>query len=185
MSYIADHMRQSLANHELTPVQTGVVTAYRMGRPHTRMMSTLILFTPEGIALMGDLTPERHGSISALGYGLDWFAGTLSEDYLCKKFLTTRWVHELAINELRDPRSYLREDITPETGARLDEIAHELADHGCEWVAEQIMDLGFDNVPGFGYDPGEAGWLCAIQQRFAELYGQAEARSPKPIASSD
>lgn len=23
---------------------------------------------------------------------------------------------------------------------------------------------------GYGYDPGEAGWLCAIQQKFSELY---------------
>lgn len=61
-----------------------------------RMMSTLIVFTPEGIVLMGDLTPGHHGNVSALGYGLSWFAGDLSGSYLCEKFLQKSWHAELA-----------------------------------------------------------------------------------------
>jgi hypothetical protein len=78
----ADNFRRQLDRHVLEIVQEGpTVSAYYLKEPGKgRMMSTLIVFTPEGIALMGDLTPEQNGSVSALGYGRDWFSGHLSPD---------------------------------------------------------------------------------------------------------
>jgi hypothetical protein len=163
-------MKESLKDHVLTLVQEGEVTAYYLGKKGTRMMSCLLLFTPEGIAIMGDLTPQLHGSVSVYGYGIGWFSKHLSEGYLCEKFLRERFVPELAEKELRDPEGYWREELSPEVS---DRIADDLCDHGQEWLYEELLDAGVDcsdGIPGFGYDPAEAGWLCAIQQRFSELY---------------
>lgn len=70
-----------------------------------RMQSCLILFTPEGIIICGDLCPgndPRNSGVHAFGYGLTWFAGHLSSGYLCEKFLSKEWHKELAIEDCRD-----------------------------------------------------------------------------------
>lgn len=64
-----------------------------------RMQSTYFLFTPEGIIITGDLCPgndSRNSGVHAFGYDLHWFAGRLSESYLCEKFLTESWHADLA-----------------------------------------------------------------------------------------
>lgn len=69
-----------------------------------RMQSCLILFTPEGINICGDLCPgndPRNSGVHAFGYGLNWFAGELSWSYLCEKFLSKEWHKELAIEDCR------------------------------------------------------------------------------------
>ncbi len=74
-----------------------------MKRPGSgRMMSTQILFTPEGIVISGDLCPRvgTRGVISDLGYGLNWFSGKLSNSYLCEKFFVVGWHRDLAEEEL-------------------------------------------------------------------------------------
>lgn len=173
MSYIEPHMAEGLANHRLDLLQQGPITAYRMGLPGTPTMSTLLLFTPVGIALMGDLTPERNGSVSALGYGLEWFKNEMSEGYLCEKFLEKKFVPELALRDLRDPDGLIRSDATPEQLEALDRIARTIHDYDGSLLAHELLFAGFDicdGVPGWGYHPGEAGWLCAIQRKFRELY---------------
>ena len=118
--YIEIHMRESLKDHTLEKIADvpcegdlykpeSRIVAYRLQPPKkTRCMSTLLTFTPEGIVLQGDLTPGHHGMVSAIGYGLDWFAGPLGESYLCGKFLQETWIQEIAIRELKDPACYLR-----------------------------------------------------------------------------
>jgi hypothetical protein len=171
----ADDSTKRLANHTLHLLQDGPhVTAYYLReRPDSRMMSTLILFTPEGIALMGDLTPQLNGSVSALGYGPAWFAGQLSPDYLCSKFLRKEWVHAIAKRELRERADEAEASgYTKEQAAKWAEIADEFDDDA---GPESLYDLlpGFDTsdgIPGMGYEPVAGGWLVAIQRTFARLY---------------
>jgi hypothetical protein len=69
-----------------------------------RMQSCLIMFSPEGINILGDLCPgndARNSGVHAYGYGLDWFAGHLSWSYLCEKFLSKEWHKELAEGDCR------------------------------------------------------------------------------------
>ena len=172
-------MRRALANHVIETVcDSPTVKAYYLKKPDgSRAMSTLLLFTPEGIVLQGDLTPEQHGSISTLGYGLKWFLGDLSEGYLCEKFLRKEWVQELAVEELADAHSYWREEATARQLEGLDSLLYRLDDMDPGRLADELEALGYDvadELPGFGYDPGKAGWLCAIQQRFAERWRQDE-----------
>lgn len=81
---------------------------------------------------------------------------------------------------------YLLEKTRPLTGkirAMRDEIAQayevlirDLEDGYCwaEKFAEDLREFDphgvDDGIPGYGYPPSEAGWLCAIQQKFRELY---------------
>jgi len=141
-----------------------------------RMMSTLILFTPEGIVLQGDLTPSRQGNVSCSGYGLDWFAGKLSESYLCEKFLHKGFVPALAREGLKqgvlDKR---REKLIDKEEARdlwdsiriSDDFVGPVDTYEF-WI--HLLQNDSSECPGHGYDPTEAGWLCAIQQRFSDLY---------------
>jgi hypothetical protein len=69
-----------------------------------RMESCLIMFSPEGINILGDLCPgndSRNSGVHAYGYGLEWFAGNLSWSYLCEKFLSKEWHKELAEEDCR------------------------------------------------------------------------------------
>jgi hypothetical protein len=188
-SYVTEQMRKSLENHVLELIQYGAVTAYYLKDPaHGRMMSTLVTFSPEGITISGDLTPNRSGLVSAYGYGIGWFGSDKSEGYLCEKFLDKQYVHEAAQDELRDADSHWRQidGALPtaeekEQLERLDEIIEALDEHDAEWLISELEDAGYvvdDGPPGYTYEPHEAGWLCAIQQRFAELY-QAEIAVPK------
>ncbi len=175
-----------LRDHRLYPVQEdGKVTAYYLrepdpddpSKPGRRMMSVLLVFTPEGIAIMGDLTPERNGSVSALGYGLGWFAGQLSKDYLCGKFLKTRWVPEFAARSLREHEP--REDLSEQQISELDGLAKECEDGevSAEVFYNRYVEI-FDTCPdriGNDFDPGQSGWLYAIQRKFAELWAAREA----------
>lgn len=191
MTYVKEHMRDSLKDHILEEIPAGdkIKAFYTKSPKGGRMMSTLFLFTPEGIVLMGDLCPggpHNSGSISTFGYGVDWFAGSLSEDYLCSKFLVKEWVPESAIKyvdyeiesleaqkaqedakpgdfevKLRELK-YLKRDLEE----KLIESEHEFYDRLIEIDAYYCSD----GIPGYDYEPGAAGWLCALQQKFSELY---------------
>ncbi len=165
------------AKHELIVLEEGQkIQAYYIKEPGTRLESTLVVFAPEGIALMGDFTPEHHGSVSALGYGLGWFAKPLDPCYLCSKFLDSmKWTREVAVEQLRDPSSYWREERSPGILEQLDELAIyvDSGDYGPEMIYDTLNDLGFetsDHLPGYGYDPNEATRLVAIQRKFAQLW---------------
>lgn len=170
-------------------VESGPVQAYYLKVPgQGRIDSVLLLFTPEGIAIQGDITPSHHGDtlgpdrVSSFKCHLEWFAKDLSEDYLCSKFLSKVWVREYAEQELRDPNGCwqegLRED--PEQMESFQEILDNLDEHGEEWLYHELTEAGFvvdDGVPGRGYEPHAAGWLCAIQQAFARLWREQHAQA--------
>jgi hypothetical protein len=168
-------MRRALADHVIETICDCLSTkAYYLKKPDgSWVMSTLLLFTPEGIVLQGDLTPEQNGSISTIGYGLKWFLGDLSEGYLCEKFLRKEWVQYMAAKELADPNSHWREEATSSQLEGLDSILNRIDDMEPGRLVDELERLGYeavDELPGFGYDPVKAGWLCAIQQRFAEAW---------------
>jgi hypothetical protein len=185
MSYVEAHMRESLKDHILVPhVQTEKLSAWYLKRPKEgRMMSTLIVFTVEGIVLMGDLTPCQNGVISVLGYGVDWFGSQKSESYLCEKFLWKEFVPELAVSHMKERLCECRRHASSGnsrlrlTKAKAREVWDELDNlmKYQELHAHAFYDLYsdvFDDTPEgcYGYNRADAGWLCAIQQRFAELY---------------
>lgn len=170
---IADYAKE-LQDHVLTLVQAGPVTAWKMAKPGTGINRVLLVFSPEGIVLQGDLTPERNGSVSTFGYGLEWFTRQLGWSYLAEKFLTKRWVPELAEEQLRE---WI--DEYPEHSAELQKIADALVDFDHRELSDRLYEIepGFvdDHLPGWGYDPNEAALLQAIQRRFAELYALHKA----------
>lgn len=227
-------MRESLRDHVLEEFPAGDrIRAFYLKKPGGgRMMSTLILFTPEGIVICGDLNPHPtgRGSASCFGYGLPWFASELDGGYLCSKFLDKEWQNELAVEwcmntardvlkgvhdadtkEMReaseerhariedllmlrrggpepDPelKRWTREDYRRLTALlkgmrrdladRYEKLARDAEewDYGWESFSEKLRELDprscDDGVPGYGYPVASAGWLCAIQRRFAELY---------------
>ena len=183
-SYVEPHMKKSLKGHVLEQIlDTEKFKAFYLKLPgEGRMMSTLILFTPEGIVLMGDLCPNHHGTPSAFGYGLIWFAGHLGEDYLCSKFLHEVWQEEVAVKSIarcvaeEEEEAKANPDNPYYQRGRWKKVQEEWVtdwpDKRQDHLYDAITKQGFDSdsMPGYDYLLADAGWLCAIQQRFAELY---------------
>lgn len=178
MSYVTPYMREALKDHVLEAVlDADQFKAFYLKRPGLgRMMSTLIIFSPEGIVLQGDLTPETNGTVSCFGYGFGWFSGQLSEHYLCSKFLQTTFVADYAMDGLKEEILRMRRERELDKD-KARELWHSVYVSGDFQGPQQVYDFWMDELgqgdsegcPGYGYEPGEAGWLCAIQQRFAEL----------------
>lgn len=198
--HIDSHLRKHMLELQLVPVvETDNVKSYYMRKPGTGLYRVLLTFTPEGICIQGDVTPECNGSVSCMGYGLDWFlnrnGGKSLDTYMCEKFLQRKWVPDLAADAMERPEyEFRRAATTPEQIEGLDQLCEEIRDGGvsAEGTYHSLEDLGFidvADVPGFGYDPIEAGVLCAIQQRFAELWAervQANAAGlPASVAKPD
>lgn len=180
-TYIWSHMVESLSEHRLTKtVSTDRLTYYVMRRPDCGHYRVDLIFAAHRIWLSGDIAlgANQHGVTSTLGYGESWFRGRLSETYLCEKFLPHVWQWEAAEEQIRDwienPDSYetspadiprLKELLEPSFGVYGDPQAHEVYEHLLD-IDQRYID---DSIPGNDYPRGDAGWLCAIQQRFAAL----------------
>ena len=189
MSYIKPDMKDSLKDHVLERVlDTEKFQSFYMKRPgQGRMMSTLLVFTPEGIVIMGDLCPSGHGAISVYGKGIKWFIGTLSEGYLCEKFLQRVWQRDAAVEGLKEEvkaeAQEAEENPDDQDAKKLPwkKILEEWTACGDEGSEQDLYGLMWkhdldtsDGAPGYDYPRSDAGWLCAIQQRFAELYQPAD-----------
>lgn len=199
-SCVDAHVKKSLENHELTKLEnTGWMNAYYLHTPGAtisynhnpprlcgRAQSTLIMETAEGIVICGDVSVKLHGVVSALGYKLPWFGGTLSEDYLCSKFLekgfhsehAEAWLkarHAELVAEFKVANFLPGSDERKKHQKKMDGTEEILnswhCDDAMERVTEALEILG-ENPEGEGFDyaPSEASWLCAIQQRFSVLY---------------
>lgn len=68
------------------PVILGDVEVYTMKRPDSRSYLTQITFTPEGIALQGDVRFGNTTGLLCAGYNRAWFEKSLSWDYIAGKF---------------------------------------------------------------------------------------------------
>lgn len=133
---------EDLKDHYLEQVlDTDKFKAFYLRQPGMgRMQSCMIMFSPEGINLLGDLCPgndSRNSGCHAYGYGLSWFAQKLSGSYLCEKFLTKAWHPELAVQDCQDiaRRIMLGETHRFDPHKALEEILDERAD-----LAEQLAD---------------------------------------------
>lgn len=180
MSYVQAHFVESLKDHQLECIlndkKTGI-SVWNMRRPGTRMYGVQITFSPEGIALQGDVVYGPGGGLtSTCGYGLGWFSGYLSEDYLCEKFLQKQWVAEYAAEELeeelKNPEDYAIDEKMIEPLKNIISQLGEVIETGTQlWEALDDIDYCIDDgPPGWGYGPVEAMALCSVQQKFAELY---------------
>jgi hypothetical protein len=179
------YYKDSFKNHVLTcELDTEKYKAFWLHKPDGgRCMSCRIIFTPEGIAIMGDITPTRRGTVSDTGYGVGWFTGELSGSYIAEKFLTKSFQPEKAAKEIRDDvaeNDGLEDALDNDAKTELLRIAREIEFNGLS-AGEAYRDiydirpsLCEDGFIGWGYNETELGWLCAIQQRFAELYWQGK-----------
>ena len=183
MSYVTKEMLDSFADHELTwEYEAGQFAVWRLARPGTRVMCVQVSFSPEGIAIQGYLTPERgrNGCMSCRGYGLNWFTNETPEGLLCEKFLTTRWVPSIAIAELYQLAGLYRKSARKDG---INALAASVEDGECEaeGVRRTLSELygndWDDEIPGYGYDPDEAGWLCATHRTFCRLYWDGKTRT--------
>ena len=194
-SYVTENMRRSMADKVLTVVTEyeGMVI-YRLGPADGSWMeSTRILVARaplhEQIIVTGDLCPGDNGIMSDFGYGLGWFGSRKSEGYLCEKFLRREWVPAAALRALKYALEQEEEeaaisDKPSKARARISAL-REAIDSVCdeptgesnvtrhhEAFYEFYVGVFGDSPEdeGFDYNPRDAGWLCAIQQRFAECY---------------
>jgi len=176
----------ALKNHVLeVVVEHDRIQAYYLKRPgEGRMMSTLIVFSPEGITISGDLKP-CNGAVSCYGYNRNWFSGVLGVDYLCEKFLQKKWTCEQAVEAIRwniknydaEGRKQWRAVLADlkETWGTDDFTSTHLYD------AMNTHDLDTsDGCPGYRYLDSEAGWLSAIQTAFAREYWKHVDRETNP-----
>lgn len=189
-SFVEDYMRDQMAKHRLEKVESGDVPMFWLREPGKFTYSLLISDLPVmGLVLVGDLQlgSGAGGPVMAAGYHLDWFAEKLGEGYLCSKFLQEEWSIDEAERGVRRRIKDLRAD-AHRIGADRDEIRKWIriarsikASHieDSRGLADALYDEGFDlacdHWPGHGYNRGSAGWLCAAQQRFHELWVEREA----------
>lgn len=138
-----------------------------------RLNSCMVIFSPEGIVLLGDHSPSHPGAVSTPGYGLEWFAGRNDRDYLASKFLTKGWEPDHAAANLKD---YAKE--YDEHAVELLELARKLEEEGLgqfdfyDELKDIDQDLLTDSSPGFAYSYVDSTKLSAIQKRFALLYAE-------------
>lgn len=188
MSFATQQMRDALKNHVLEEVlpATGDFRSFYMKEPgQGRMMSTLFVFTPEGIVIMGDLCPKRNGCISDFNYHLGWFARQQSEYYLCSKFLQTEYQTEVAARFVREHIEEMKKDGSEpqENIPKWEELLSSLegGEMGADHFHDALQDLDYEHEDeGYEYHLQTAGWLCALQQRFAELFQKMYPPQPEP-----
>ncbi len=183
LTNLARERLKDLDGHVLEVVcDIGRVKVYNLRRPGTRNMLVQLSFTPEGIAIQGDFTPEETATCSKRSQSLEWFCGILGIDYLAEKFLSKGWhvdnVREWLLNIGADSDAHSVEVCS---------AAYDLAQSDDEVLADPAQVRGeidqftqwdwCDSSP-HGYKPQEMADLWAIQSTFAKLHG--EHMAPKP-----
>ena len=165
------------------------VSMYLLKKPGTWNYSCQITFSPAGIAIQGDITPEDNNGSCSRGKSLEWFAGELSPDYLASKFLRRKWSEELCkrdlnrrigeAQELYEVQKADNDERAEDTSAELEQLhrLHLAAFFGEHNFYQACEREGFDDgddLPGWGYAPQEVAILAAIQQTFRRLYWEWE-----------
>jgi hypothetical protein len=195
MSFVTAEMKRSLENHvleEALPFGHGFLAYYMKEPEQGRMMSTLFVFTPEGIVIMGDLCPGgpgNRGSISNYNYGLGWFSRKQSEYYLCEKFLSREWQSVVAARFVREHMGEIKMEKDSESLERLNDWQDLLdqldgGEMGSDQFHDALQDLDYEHdEEGYEYHLQTAGWLCALQQRFVELYAKLHPTQPAEVTA--
>ena len=174
-TYVIDHMKKSLAKHVLDPQLDG---SLRMGIPGDCIYEVYLVEFANRICITGDiyLGGNDNGIVSNIGYKLPWFAGRLSECYLCEKFLHRKWQWPAAVEEINAAIEFDEDGWWAEQSNELKKF---ISSPGWKYDTptesefyEFMSELGDDCCESVGYDypRAEAGWLCAIQQKFSELW---------------
>lgn len=201
---IADNCR-AFATYTLTTHGAPPVRLYQLRKPGlARVQGVDIVITGGGtedvaerILITGDLAPNRNdGSISVVGYGLDWFAGRCPVDYLCSRFLRKQWVPADARAALRERLVEEQEEVqdageaqedasravkkVEKLTAALDEVGRYsggVSDptRSAEAFSELWVEVYGDTPEsiGYGYDARDAALLIVIQDTFRHLYWEA------------
>lgn len=143
------------------------------------MESTIVTEACGHLTLSGDLTPTLGGVSTPRRYGLDWFAGASSPNYLGEKFLQSgycpwerakediqQWVDEPEDHGLNEEQVEHLQDLLDSGGGNLDEYGVRLYD-ALDDIDPYLVEEG---PPGSGYHPVQLETLCAIQRRFAKLW---------------
>lgn len=199
MTFVEPHCVEDLKDHKLRRVlydEKLNISIWQMWRPGTGFYRVLLTFSSEGIVLQGDITyGVNTGACGTFqyNYDLDWFSRKLSEDYLCSKFLRQTWVPKYALEWHKEELGNATGEGDPEEMEMLDPWTPEAIEgmkdviKGLEQntlnnefdyhiALEDLTEHGYaydaGEIPGYGYAPISAMWLCAVQQKFAELYAQ-------------
>ena len=153
------------------------VKAYYLRKyPNKRTMSTLLIFTPEGIVITGDLRPVRTGCMT-YGYGLEWFVGANSPQYLAEKFLEMKWTEDHARDFVQNRIAEMNENEEYELASRVRDIVEDGGNFENEWVFYNAFSDVLDTSDmGLDYIEHEVGWLSAIQKRFAEEWHKLKGK---------
>lgn len=187
-TYVHSHMKQAFVDHVLEPAagDNPDARAYRIVKSGTNIYSVYISEVANRLCITGDvcLGPTHYGIVSAAGYKISWFAGHLSESYLCEKFLRREWQWEAAVEEIEweiqrdteDADGWWFDSDKVKQWQEFVESPSWKYDSPNETEFYELMteEFGCDGceLPGYDYPCVDAGWLCAIQQRYAELCGR-------------
>jgi hypothetical protein len=196
-AFTVEDAYRGLKDHYLQPIQEeGPLKAYYLRKwPDSLMMACLIVGTPVGVALMGDLSPGR--GIVIRGYSLDWFGEAQEPRYLASKCLSDQiysedgakrdvqeWYEMLLGDAYRErslPRLKSAKAIKRKIVPGFDKYGWDQHSVYTEMSAiiggESACTLGVD------YDEGDLAWLGAIQRRFSETY--QELKTKKEAAGDD
>lgn len=180
--YIMPHMREALVNARITAASTiqngldGLVQIWTMEAPGPHRKRIRLIHIPEGLLLIGDPFDEplfsRYGMKSFLDHDVKY------HDELCRRFFRQKeWDRDRAEDEVKARIESPDEQPFREQWRRVLEEPDD-NDYGPEGIVgcmlEHDLPPGDHEVPGFGWPSGAAGWLCAVQERFAALYAERE-----------
>lgn len=109
--------RRGFAPYTMTKLGAEPAVLFQLrapGEPRSGGVDVVILggagLEEERILVTGDLCPGENGAISVVGYGLGFFVGRASGDYLAGIFFEKVWVPERARATLRDRLTEAQEE---------------------------------------------------------------------------
>ena len=168
-----EQIESYLKDHVLTKeLDTEHYKAFRLHNPNEgRMYSVLIVFTPEGIFLHGDIAfgcGVTNGISSRYGYGLNWFKGRKSDCYLCSKFLMRTYQPDIVHDDIK---RYITQTDEPDKWSR---VLEDLTDSPsveelCEAIEGYFSDP-YEYQFGYDYPRHDAELLIAVHNAFVRLY---------------
>lgn len=177
----ARRAREHFADAELTVVtddEACGVFVYSLRKPGTRLGGVTLVFTLEGMAILGDMACREWHPTQQPGRSRNWFLHRPKGEYLLENFMQARCIQLAAEDEVRDWAESARDDGESGDAARLVQIADWLTT-GVEpgWEAElyeRLCDLGTcyadDGLPGWTWPSWESSLLEAIVDRFCDLF---------------
>ena len=163
---------------------TDRVKSWYIKQNGSRVMSTLITETPEGLAITGDFVPSDGVHSRGGYYSAKWFAGELSSGYLCEKFLRKGMHLEDNLprlkREIRDGYFLGCYEVSGDIESFIEKLESIEEDPGWESRLLEVTqdfverDDVYELLDGYfcSYDKRDSMVLVAIQRAFSMLYGE-------------